>query len=1123
MSAQLPGGKTGVQQYAWDEAVAADRNQPAPAAVSFMPAVDYLNRAEDKYGPYAVLYGGPEYKEGAVLPAASPAQYVEGRIAPVSVTQPAAAEALPAPFKSTLPEEALAKTSTLELPTIAPALGMGAMAAENGVNGVTRFDGSEVKAPAAPATIPGVFSLNIGDILRQSPEQQKATIDTNSEPGRFFSFAAGGVSQLSDMLLGVVPGYKPATEIKGLSLKDANQIPDKTTVTGVTESVTTLPEKSTISGGNETIVSLRNYLENNRDLVDRTNPAAVADFNAKRDTYMEMQKQNPVIITTEGGKQVTTKTDTMTTTPPEKVYTYGQWDVYAEKAGDVVKGALGFSEDQYKAFGENIKSEPGLQGDIDRTVYGGVGYITDKPLNVLPAIAAGAIFSAGGEVIGSGLGALAEAPGAVGTVARVATTPGTTNTIIKAAPLAYFGALGTYDVTEGFTAPKEKIEENVGRSAIPGGAMIAGGIGPSIAASRITPTYEFTNTGPMGEDAVLGRGGRIIKDTTREEYSAIEPTTYKYGGASGYYMDVEKASGSDLIGKLQPAKDAIVIDLTSQSSREAAAQARIEADNYYDKSGNWMGNVKALDVERVTGKNSFERVQPATITLDANTMPARIVETPRVEGAQNRLAANEYYDKYGNWMGANKALDLEIVSGKDILGKATVDPMATIAPKSSEFTAAERASQRLATSDYVGVDEHGNPTYFGTVKALDIEATTGKNLLDLQPYKGSNWNPRIEGTPAERAEARLRNSDYTAVDKKGNPEYYGDVKALDMETATGIDFIGNRQIDASAIREPKITGTRAERAQARLDKNEYVSPQGDWMGDVKAIDVELASGRNVLGEAATGRNLMGDTAPVKVITAVSKPEAGLAIDGRQVLIMREPVPTYDISSATAEEVHITSPEDVAYNNAMWKVMRDQTTAPKDQMINPSIPVTPKNTFFRDRQGNVILTASEQQSRQNAKFNTIVDSGIEVSPVSRATTKEAMKYEEVSRSQDTFFKADTINENTVKPITDTEIKTDTLPIIKTASITDQLPDIKQDQMVWQREIPYQKQTPYSEPVPGIPSIPLPVLPNAPGGGGGAGGSKNPYNRLQVETFSYAPRSIRGLFGQEKKKPARRKKS
>ena len=64
MSQNLPGGRYGLQQWAWDTALNTDRPDkyaPAPT-VSFAPAITALYAAEGKYGPYGGLYGGPNYQ-----------------------------------------------------------------------------------------------------------------------------------------------------------------------------------------------------------------------------------------------------------------------------------------------------------------------------------------------------------------------------------------------------------------------------------------------------------------------------------------------------------------------------------------------------------------------------------------------------------------------------------------------------------------------------------------------------------------------------------------------------------------------------------------------------------------------------------------------------------------------------------------------------------------------------------------------------------------------------------------------------------------------------------------------------------------------------------------------------
>lgn len=57
MSKNLPSGQ-GLQQYQWNVALATDRGTAQPRQVSFMKGVEYLNAAENLYGPYGKLAGG---------------------------------------------------------------------------------------------------------------------------------------------------------------------------------------------------------------------------------------------------------------------------------------------------------------------------------------------------------------------------------------------------------------------------------------------------------------------------------------------------------------------------------------------------------------------------------------------------------------------------------------------------------------------------------------------------------------------------------------------------------------------------------------------------------------------------------------------------------------------------------------------------------------------------------------------------------------------------------------------------------------------------------------------------------------------------------------------------------
>jgi hypothetical protein len=63
MGLYLPAGQ-GIQQHQWDLALNYDKpgKYAAPTAVSFAPAITFLQNAQGQYGPYGTLFGGPAYQ-----------------------------------------------------------------------------------------------------------------------------------------------------------------------------------------------------------------------------------------------------------------------------------------------------------------------------------------------------------------------------------------------------------------------------------------------------------------------------------------------------------------------------------------------------------------------------------------------------------------------------------------------------------------------------------------------------------------------------------------------------------------------------------------------------------------------------------------------------------------------------------------------------------------------------------------------------------------------------------------------------------------------------------------------------------------------------------------------------
>lgn len=334
-------------------------------------------------------------------------------------------------------------------------------------------------------------------------------ISAESEPGRFLSYGSGGLYKTADSVLGILPGN---ISIAPASL--AITVPSKTPLQQFEVGAPTV----TVSGGSADITALGNWLDVNKGKVETQEQADY--YNKYVNQYNDMAAKNPTITTT-------TK-NIVTVGSPDKIYKYGQFDIYSEKAGDAFRNlAGGYSQEQLNAYGETIKSKPGVQGLWENAVYGTGKFLSEKPLDVLPAIAAGTTLYLGGEAIGAGLGMAAKGSGAIGSVARALTIPGEGGAIGSAAravgkygvPL-YFGALMGWGVTEGLTASPQQTARNIGESAVPGVGVLWGAALPSI-----LPSIRFggASRGTVGAEPIINSRGSSPVDTgfpmTPREYS----------------------------------------------------------------------------------------------------------------------------------------------------------------------------------------------------------------------------------------------------------------------------------------------------------------------------------------------------------------------------------------------------------------------------------------------------------------------------------------------------------------------------------------------------------------------------------------------------------------------------
>jgi hypothetical protein len=519
MSKSLPGG-VGLQQSAWEVA-----KTGKTSTLNYSVAVEKLSSAAGQYGPYGKLWGGPEYKETGV----NSKQYVTptsvaiqtqskvlGSFPDVSVV------GLPTPFKST------SQSASSEEYKPSGLFGLGGLFPE-----ITREKASAYLIASKSAPL----------------EATLGTLGTGLEGA--YSAAAGGINAvIRGVTFGIVPTVFKTEPIviKGTPYK-------------YSESIST-----SIAGGSEEASKLGLEIESGRKSLDLYNPTAVAEFNKKVDVYNALQKANPVVE-----KTTTTKTPIPGTGVDDKVYA-SEWDRFVEGSGRVSRNLFGFSEAKYTAYGETIKSEPGVKGVWDRTVYEVGGVIANRPASLAPDVISGTTFLFGGEFVGAGIAGVAAGTGRVSSAAQWIMSP-TGQTVVKAGAASFFGTLYTLNVTEGFKATSQETERNIERSILPLAAMYAGGGGfnrlpevgleglraaervlPDIQQSRVRgqpvvvagPQFAITNVKGL-KDFVEPRevsGATRLESGKMSETTPIEPRVYKPQFKLGDYTPLPGMRGA---------------------------------------------------------------------------------------------------------------------------------------------------------------------------------------------------------------------------------------------------------------------------------------------------------------------------------------------------------------------------------------------------------------------------------------------------------------------------------------------------------------------------------------------------------------------------------------------------
>ena len=502
---QLPGG-LGIQDIAWQRAEAGKGGEQPAVLPGYEHAIMTILNSAGQYGPYAELYGG---RPSTTVTTLQPFAFRGETVVP-GIASPVAAAGIP-----TITPPAAATMAAAAAGTVPAAIA--AKPASYTSGGEFRIGDIPGGLGSIFAAVP-IFGLPLGlgaDIVSNITGFANKTLSTDTEPGRFLSYASGGIYKTIDSTIGWIPGM-PSFVPASMALKGAGSVAGSPAITGVT--TTTTP------GGNETTVALGNWLDANRGNVKTPEQAAI--YNKNVGLFNAMSKQVPTTTAT------TTTSTAMSTGPKE--YKYGMWDVYSEKAGDVLRGMWGgYSTEQLKAYGTQVQSEtagktltaadialntatmglysainPVVQertaGSLRNLVYG-TGYtLSTAPLDVLPSIAAGVALWGGGEAIGAVLAPVAAGTGTAAAAARALQGP-VGSTLIG----GFFAGSMAWGLTEGGKANAEEFWQNVGKAA-PSGVATLWGAGlpsmvsgvPSLGGRAVyeEPTKAFVN--PIGPSPI---------------------------------------------------------------------------------------------------------------------------------------------------------------------------------------------------------------------------------------------------------------------------------------------------------------------------------------------------------------------------------------------------------------------------------------------------------------------------------------------------------------------------------------------------------------------------------------------------------------------------------------------
>ena len=403
-------------------------------------------------------------------------------------------------------------------------------------------------SPVAPYA--EAFAAGVGNVMRDPlgalAGAGALVVAKNIEAAKMQG--AMGVATIDTAAGAIIPDYGSVAPALGLTQREPGKV------------TTSTQEIVTSGGGSKAADQMKTWIDNNRPILDQTNPEAVARFNTVVKAYNIEAARSPEFTER--------KTITTTSEVGGKTYQYGEFSRYSEQMGGAVRSGIGvltggkaYTPEQLEAYGVTLESKPGVEGVAQRIVFQAGKYASTEPAMAIPTIAAGGLMVVGGEAIATLVTGAAAGSGAVAGGASVLSTPGAGGVagsiargIYNYGGITLMTGVAGYGLTNrGTDFSRETVQKNLETSVVPGALFGLGAgavMGGRPAVRETAPTIDTTS---------VASGGLL-----RQNRAGIDMTEVASGGL---FSSAEKGGvRSNLPEGKATARD--YIDLASVRARE---------------------------------------------------------------------------------------------------------------------------------------------------------------------------------------------------------------------------------------------------------------------------------------------------------------------------------------------------------------------------------------------------------------------------------------------------------------------------------------------------------------------------------------------------------------------------